>query len=82
MIPDLIPDVVRWSLHSDSWTPTKMPIIDTVSDGIIVATAFSGNGFKFAPVWGECLAALATNGQNPFADEAFTVSGHRAVALA
>lgn len=82
MIPDLIPDVVRWSLHSDSWTPTKMPIIDTASDGVIVATAFSGNGFKFAPVWGECLAALATNGQNPFADEAFTVSAHRAVALA
>ena len=82
MIPDLIPDVVRWSLHSDSWTPTKMPIIDSVGDGVIVGTAFSGNGFKFAPVWGECLAALATGGRNPFGDDAFSVAGHRAVALA
>ena len=82
MIPDLIPDVVRWSLHSDSWTPTKMPIIDSVGDGVIVGTAFSGNGFKFAPVWGECLAALATGGPNPFGDDAFSVAGHREVALA
>lgn len=78
MLPDLIPDASRWSLHAESFTPTKMPIIDTVADGaIVVATALSGNGFKFAPVWGEMLADLATTGQGTFAEHAFTVGAHR-----
>lgn len=77
MIPDLIPDVVRWSMHSDSWTSSKMPVIDTVGERVVVATAMSGNGFKFAPVWGEALADLASAGSTRFADDAFTIAGHR-----
>ncbi len=78
MVPDLIPHASRWSVHGESFTENKMPIIDTLADGaIVVATALSGNGFKFAPVWGEMLADLATTGQAKFAEHAFTVEGHR-----
>lgn len=78
MLPDLIPEASRWSVHAESFTANKMPIIDTLADGsIVVATALSGNGFKFSPVWGEMLADLATTGQAKFAEHAFTVAGHR-----
>ncbi|MET0698201.1 MAG: N-methyl-L-tryptophan oxidase [Mycobacterium sp.] len=78
MIPDLMPEASRWSVHGESFTATKMPIIDTVADGaVVVATALSGNGFKFSPVWGEMLADLATTGQGKFAEHAFTVGAHR-----
>jgi len=78
MLPDLIPEPSRWSVHGESFTPSKMPIIDTVADGsVVVATALSGNGFKFAPVWGEMLAELATTGQAKFAEDVFTIAAHR-----
>lgn len=81
MMPDLIPDVSRWSLHSDSWSDTKMPILDTTADGsVIVASAMSGNGFKFAPIWGETLADLATEGPAEFALAPFRIAAHRAAA--
>ncbi|MGW5523964.1 N-methyl-L-tryptophan oxidase [Gordonia sp. NPDC003950] len=81
LMPDLIPEVVRWSLHADSWTQTKMPVIDRVGDRVVVATAMSGNGFKFAPVWGEELAAMALGEPVRFVGDAFTVDGHRSVAV-
>lgn len=78
IIPDLIPEVVRWSLHSDSWTDNRMPIVDMVhGDAVVVATALSGNGFKFAPVWGEVLADLATDGRSALMEPEFTIAGHR-----
>lgn len=82
MIPDLIPAASRWSVHGESLAANKMPIIDTVADGrIVVATALSGNGFKFAPVWGEALAELATTGQSRFSEQVFTVDDHRKSAV-
>lgn len=78
MIPDLIPAASRWSVHGESLAANKMPIIDTVADGsIVVATALSGNGFKFAPVWGEMLADIATTGMGKYAEDEFTVAAHR-----
>jgi sarcosine oxidase len=78
MIPDLIPEASRWSVHGESFTTNKMPIIDTMADGrIVVATALSGNGFKFAPVWGETLAELATTGASRYAESVFTVADHK-----
>ncbi|BBZ27948.1 N-methyltryptophan oxidase [Mycolicibacterium madagascariense] len=80
MIPDLMPDASRWSVHGESLAANKMPIIDTVADGaIVVATALSGNGFKFSPVWGEMLADLVTTGRGRFTEHAFTVAAHRQV---
>lgn len=76
MFPDLLPEASRWSVHGESLAANKMPIIDTVAGGsIVVATALSGNGFKFSPVWGEMLSDLATTGQAKFAEEAFTWPG-------
>jgi sarcosine oxidase len=81
MLPDLIPEPSRWSLHGESVAANKMPVIDTVADGsVIVATALSGNGFKFAPIWGETLADLATKGEATFTNDAFTIDAHRATA--
>lgn len=79
MLPDLIPEASRWSVHAESFTPAKMPIIDTLAEGrIVIATALSGNGFKFAPVWGATLAELATTGASPFTEDVFTLAAHRA----
>jgi sarcosine oxidase len=86
MLPDLIPEPSRWSVHGESTAfnntgASKMPVIDTVADGsVVVATALSGNGFKFAPVWGEMLADLATKGEGMFTNAAFTIDSHRAAA--
>jgi sarcosine oxidase len=80
MIPDLIPGALRRPVHGESLAANKMPIVDTVADGsVVVATALSGNGFKFAPLWGEMLADLATTGRGMFAEHAFTVAAHRQV---
>jgi CubicO group peptidase (beta-lactamase class C family) len=48
-------------------------------DGYSVATALSGNGFKFAPVWGETLADLAAKGEATFTNDAFTIDAYRAL---
>ncbi len=77
MIPDLVGGPVRWSAHPDAVTESHVPIIDTMADGrIVIGTGFSGNGFKFAPVWGEVMAELALTGEAEFADEVFTISAH------
>ena len=78
MIPDLVPDPVRWSVHPDSQTAARLPIIDTVADGaIVIATGLSGNGFKFSPVWGEALAELAIDGRSDWQNPLFTIAAHR-----
>jgi sarcosine oxidase len=82
MIPDLIPAASRWSVHAESLAANKMPIIDSMAEGrIVVATALSGNGFKFAPVWGEVLADLAAVGESRFSEAVFTVDHHKKFAL-
>ncbi|MFJ2367978.1 N-methyl-L-tryptophan oxidase [Microbacterium sp. NPDC087665] len=79
LLPDLVPDPVRWSLHSDSETRDKMPIIDTLDDGrVTVAVGMSGYGFKFAPVYGRAIADLVTTGASPWQHELFTLDGHLA----
>lgn len=79
LIPDLVPEPVRWSLHPDSQTALKTPIIDTVADGRIVVTAgLSGNGFKFTPLYGLIAAELAAHGESAWRHERFTLDAHRA----
>lgn len=81
MIPDLVPDPVRWSVHPDSATAARVPIIDTMAGGAIaIATGMSGNGFKFAPVWGQALADLATTGRSDWQNPLFTIAAHRGTA--
>lgn len=76
--PGIHPEPVRYSVHPDLFAAGKVPILDVSDDGhVIVATAFSGHGFKFAPVIGEILAALATEGTHPLYDaEVFGIAAH------
>jgi sarcosine oxidase len=48
-------------------TPDHDFIIDRLPDApnVIVASPCSGHGFKFAPVVGEILAQLVTEGETP-----------------
>ncbi|WP_036920945.1 FAD-dependent oxidoreductase [Propionicicella superfundia] len=82
MIPDLVPEAVRWSVHSDSKTAARMPVIDTVADGrIVVAAGMSGNGFKFAPVYGQALAEVILTGDSEWTRPQFTAASHREAAV-
>ncbi len=77
IMPDLVPEPVRWSIHPDSQTTNSVPIIDAIADGrIVVATGMSGNGFKFIPVYGLALAELATQGSSDWQHERFTIAAH------
>jgi sarcosine oxidase len=63
MIPSLVAEPVRWSLHADSRTTDRRPVIDTLDDGrVVIVGGMSGNGFKFAPVYGELIARAAIDG--------------------
>ena len=77
IFPSLDPEPVRWSVHPDSQSPDSRPIIDTIGEGrISIAAGMSGNGFKFAPVWGQALADLALTGASPWQDAEFTLAHH------
>lgn len=77
VVPDLAPEPVRWSIHHDCVTRDRVPILDRVgSGGIIVAAGMSGNGFKFAPTYGQVLAELATDIAPRHRHPMFTIAGH------
>ncbi len=76
-LPDLNPEPVRHSMHHDLCAPCDFPIIDLDEDsGMVLLTAFSGRGFKFAPVYGELAADLITGERNDLYDPGFALSGH------
>jgi sarcosine oxidase, subunit beta len=64
----------------DGYSTDRHPILDAVPDidGLFVATAFSGSGFKIAPAVGTCMAELILDGHAhtvdiaPFALQRFT----------
>lgn len=63
LFPDLNPEPVHWSVHHDSYTSDRIPVIDRSEDGRIVTLAgFSGHGFKFAPAFGKVAAELVLDG--------------------
>lgn len=77
MVPNLAPEPVRWSIHHDCVTRDRVPILDRVgAGGIIVAAGMSGNGFKFAPTYGQVLAELATDTEARHRHPMFTIAGH------
>lgn len=81
LFPSLDPEPVRWSVHPDSHSADRRPLIDAVDDGrIVVAAGMSGNGFKFAPVWGEAVADLALTGASRWHHAEFGLAHHRALA--
>jgi sarcosine oxidase len=58
-LPGLRPTPIRTEVYRDSWTPDGHAILGRLDDGpILVATGFSGHGFKLAPAFGSVLADL------------------------
>ncbi|HSL51175.1 MAG TPA: FAD-binding oxidoreductase [Candidatus Deferrimicrobiaceae bacterium] len=49
----------------DGYSPDRHAILGAVDgiDGLYLATAFSGSGFKIAPAVGQCMAELITDGR-------------------
>jgi sarcosine oxidase len=81
--PGLHPEPVRYSLHPDSFTTNKVPVIDLSPDGTVVTLAgFSGHGFKFAPIIGEMAADLALTGTNDLLDPSFALAAHHTTVAA
>ena len=77
LVPNLESEPVGWSIHHDSATRDRVPIIDRVGSGrIIVAAGMSGNGFKFAPTYGQVLSELATDTESRHRHPMFTIAGH------
>ncbi|MGA9869543.1 MAG: N-methyl-L-tryptophan oxidase [Rhodococcus sp. (in: high G+C Gram-positive bacteria)] len=75
---DLNPEPVRYSMHHELCTPSDLPLIDLDEDtGMLLLTALSGRGFKFAPVFGEIAADLVTGQSNDLYDPAFALAAHR-----
>ncbi len=61
----------------DAYSPDRHAILGGVEgiDGLFLATAFSGSGFKIAPAVGMCMAELITEGRAKTVDiEAFSLA--------
>lgn len=71
---DMLDAPVRISLHHDGFTTDHAPVLGHApgTDGAVtVATGMSGNGMKFAPVYGRIAAELAVTGESPLRPPAF-----------
>ncbi|WP_288338354.1 N-methyl-L-tryptophan oxidase [uncultured Gordonia sp.] len=78
-LPDLNPEPVKYSMHHELCTPGDLPLVDLDADtGMLLLTAFSGRGFKFAPVYGQIAADLITGTPTDLYDPSFALSAqHR-----
>lgn len=75
LFPGVWSEPVRYSVHHDSYTSDKTPIIDRVGDVVTVA-GLSGHGFKLAPAFGELAAQLAVTGSAPLWHQDFSIAAH------
>ncbi|SEH74302.1 sarcosine oxidase [Halobacillus karajensis] len=66
LIPDLNPDPVRASVYMDAYTPDDHSVVGflpNMSENVLVASGFSGHGFKMAPVIGKVVTELLVDGK-------------------
>lgn len=75
LFPGVLPEPNRYSVHYDTYTSTKAPIIDRVGD-VVVLTGGSGHGFKLAPAYGELATRLAVGIDNPLLSPDFAIAAH------
>ncbi|MFD2923055.1 N-methyl-L-tryptophan oxidase [Halobacillus naozhouensis] len=69
LIPDLIPEPVRASVYMDAYTPDDHSVVGYLpgtSENVMIASGFSGHGFKMAPVIGKIAADLLENGKTSY----------------
>lgn len=66
-LPGLIPDPVRVAVCADGYTPDDTGLLGSVPgmEGVVVATGFSGHGYKMASALGAIAAELALDGASP-----------------
>jgi sarcosine oxidase len=74
-LPGLAPTVVATTTCLYTTTPTHDFVLDRVGP-VVVATGFSGHGFKFVPEVGRRLAAMALDGEP--SRPPFTLAAHAA----
>ncbi|HLM63632.1 MAG TPA: FAD-dependent oxidoreductase [Acidimicrobiales bacterium] len=74
-LPGVVPEVVETTTCLYTTTPSHDFVLDRVGP-IVVATGFSGHGFKFVPEVGRHLAGLATGTAEP--RPPFTLAAHAA----
>lgn len=74
---DLAPEPVRHSMHHDSVTQSRVPVVDLDPTGRIVTIAgLSGHGFKFAPALGQLATSLITGEKDALYSTDFSLAGH------
>jgi len=78
-VADLAPNPVRANAYGEVFSRDHRFVLGRYppSPNIVVATGFSGHGFKFAPVIGAVVAGIVTN--DPAADGVFPRGGLREV---
>jgi sarcosine oxidase len=69
-LPSFEPEPVAFETCLYTMTPDEGFIIEARAP-LVIASTCSGHGFKFAPIVGEALAALATDREPPFAVDRF-----------
>ncbi len=83
-VHDLFPGVQRepsrFSVHFDTYTDSRDPIIDRFGD-VVVVTGLSGHGFKLAPTIGELACDLALFGRARGLHPDFAAAAHRPVVV-
>ncbi len=81
-LPDAATAPARGTVCPYTVTPDRHFLIDRhpESPAVLLACGFSGHGFKFAPVIGEILADLATDGRTPHDIELFRLRRFAAAA--
>lgn len=76
IFPDMMPYVVRASMHHDGFAEGNVPVIDSTLPGITVAVGMSGRGMKFAPIYGKLVSDLSLTGNSELYDPSFSIAAH------
>lgn len=77
LFPGVLPEPNRYSVHYDTYTSSKAPIIDRIGD-VVILTGGSGHAFKLAPAYAELATQLASADVLPPGE--FAISAHEPVA--
>ncbi len=80
LFPGVSPEPNRYSVHYDTYTSNKNPIIDRVGN-VVVLTGGSGHAFKLSPAYAELAASLARGLDNPLYSDSFSLASHEPVGV-
>lgn len=81
LFPGVLPEPTRYSVHYDTYTASKAPIIDRIGD-MVVLTGGSGHAFKLAPAYAELAVRMAMGIAHPLYSPEFALTSHAAVVRA